>query len=959
MTPVADLNELRRAIGVFLEPGSVIELRAPKTERDGVIAGYFSDGAALLQAVRSIDSKAPGIYVTLNPVSPTLQARAVNRVKPRMRELTGDGDVVRRRLLLLDFDPVRPAGMSSTHGEHEAALDAAMRAAQELGATGWPAPVYADSGNGGHLVYLIDLPNDDDSTSLVKTILLASHQRWTNAIVNVDRTVFNASRISKIYGSVARKGDSTEERPHRISRIIDLPEQLVSVPVLLLREFGATAVAAQKTAAPGSFTPRGPISQKTEFDLERWLADHNVAIHRGPEIHEGSERWILDACPFNPSHLHPDASVWRNLASGRLGFKCLHDSCEGKHWADFRAVYEPLRSQYTGPYRERSRPTPPAGAPSGRPVESDSDTEIPGNAADVEAAVTDVIAQNDLAQALRLVSALATLRPMFRAVEIAKLREHFKKRWPSREFNEALRDAMSAAAAGSNPPPDDDDEAGAGLDGEGPDLRPFPCTDAGNGERIVVMHGINVRYCGEMKKWLVWDGKRWAVDHHNITRRMAKDMARLLYRQALRDGSESLKHHARESESYRAITAALGSAATEPGIPITAAELDQHPFLFNCPNGVIDLRNGKMMPHNRDFLITKLCPIPFDPEARAERFKGFVERAMGANPEADEIGERTARLVGFLQRAFGYALTADVSEKVLFIFHGERGDNGKTTLLTVFRELLGKDYSGQLSIDTVMSSKGQDSTARADLADLRGLRLVVTSEVEREHKLGVGKIKYITGGMGEIKSCRKYENPIEFLGTHKLFMDCNFRPVIRESGDEAIWNRVRLVPFTVTIPKAERDKRLIDKLRREFPGILAWAVRGCAEWQRLGELGVPPEVQDAVQEWREHDDPLKEFLDDRCQTVPDQPGDEMHVAARDLTEAYSGWAQQTREKFPLGREALNERLLSKGFKQGRSRRDVEGKQYRSWEGIQLRQDQSWASKPRATSFSADSWSMKE
>jgi phage/plasmid-associated DNA primase len=130
----------------------------------------------------------------------------------------------------------------------------------------------------------------------------------------------------------------------------------------------------------------------------------------------------------------------------------------------------------------------------------------------------------------------------------------------------------------------------------------------------------------------------------------------------------------------------------------------------------------------------------------------------------------------FLQRAFGYALTSDVSEKAVFILHGERGNNGKTTLLTLFRDLLGKDYSGQLVIDTVMSMKNQDATTRADLADLRGVRLVVTSEVEKEHKLNEGKIKYITAGMGSIKSCRKYENPIEFEATHKLFMDCNHRP---------------------------------------------------------------------------------------------------------------------------------------------------------------------------------------
>lgn len=563
----------------------------------------------------------------------------------------------------------------------------------------------------------------------------------------------------------------------------------------------------------------------------------------------------------------------------------------------------------------------------------EADKNFPLSAADVEAAVDEAISRKSMTDIMRMAPEVAKLRPQAQAVVIAKLREGFGSEFKllSKWFEKALKDAASepgeSAGGGDESPP----ASPAGDDGGYPDLLMYPLTDGGNGERIVKLFGHEIRYCHEMKKWLIWDGKRWHVDDTNVMRQKGKMMARILHLQAL-NRSGAIEKHARASESYAAITAALGMAATEKGIPISAAELDQQSFLLNCPNGTIDLRDGKLLPHDRAFLITKLCPVPYEPKMRAFQFQKFIEWAMGGGDA--ELPERTVRLVGFLQRAFGYALTSDVSEKAIFIFHGERGNNGKTTLLTLFRDLLGKDYSGQIVIDTVMSMKNQDATARADLADLRGVRLVVTSEVEKEHRLDEGKIKYMTAGMGSIKSCRKYENPIEFQATHKLFMDCNHRPKVR-GVDDAIWNRLKLVPFDVTIPKEEIDLQLSSKLRTELPGILAWAVRGAQAWFKEG-LGSPPEVSSAGVEWREHDDPLKEFLEDCCET-PEEDGQEMFVPVSELASGYDWWAKQNRERFPLGREAFTERMESKGFKRSRSRRvGLENKQARTWEGIQLK-----------------------
>lgn len=573
------------------------------------------------------------------------------------------------------------------------------------------------------------------------------------------------------------------------------------------------------------------------------------------------------------------------------------------------------------------------GDKSSHPVSSQApEEEMPLDQADVEAAVGAAIIRNDPLAAVELAPLVARLRPVAQLLIQTKLKLHFGKQFPAEGFERAVRKEERAAAKliempahGGSPPPD-----GALSALGGPDLLGYPFTDSGNGERIVTLFGEDLRYCVEMQKWLVWDGRRWEVDGRNLASQKAKQMARLLYAQAT--GNDKTEKWARQSESQAGIVAALKRAATEKGMPIAAAELDTHLYLLNCLNGVVDLRTGELLPHDKGYLITKLCHIEYNPKAKCPRFLKFLHWAMGDNPES-EITERTVRLIAFLQRAFGYSLTADVSEKAAFVFWGAKGNNGKTTLLTAFRTLL-SEYSAQISIDTLMTQRGSaDAALRADLADLRGARLVTTSEVEKEHKLSEGKLKYITAGMGNIKSCRKYENPIEFPATHKLFMDCNHRPAVRGT-DDAIWRRLKPVPFEVSITESDPtfDKKLADKLAMENEGILAWAVRGCKSWMEVG-LGDPPEIHEANKSWREHDDPLKEFLEDCCEIEA-----QAWCQSSQLSATYVWWCKHNHERFPLGREAFQERIVSKGFEFRRGRRDADGKQLRTVEGLRVRSE---------------------
>ena len=950
--------EILQAARVLFQPGDLVELRVPKARRQRTVSGYFSDLEKLAKAAAQLEQqKYPGVYWTLNPVNPELLARAENKTVPFAESTTSDGDIVCRRWLPVDLDPKRPAGISSSAPEHQAALVLAEKVKFELGAEGWPEPVYADSGNGTHLLYRVDLPNDAESADLLKRILQALAFRFSSVdqgiAVDVDLTTFNASRIFKVYGTTARKGDSTTERPHRGSCLLHVPEALQPVSLDLLKAMAAHAPAPaaqqQRRTYPMPRHGSGPLPQ---FDLPGFLSRFGVR-YRDPVPYHGGLKYVLIECPFDPSHKAPDAMVYSG--SDGLGFKCLHNSCIDRHWQEFRELFEGPRES-RGPRLVQPAPRWPDDAPLPEPppdlvapvegaaaVEAppagDVRDEIPLSAADVEAAVKAACDAGDLEAAMRLIPDIAKV-PLYSYTLIhSLLRKKFKRDFPVRDFARAVRELQEKRNA---PPAADEDDLPAE---DAPDLigTPFiPLTDSGNGERIVKLFGEDIRFCSEFKKWLLWDGRRWLVDTDaaTVTQR-AKTMARLLYQQATRLEDpvmqKAVKAHARDSESQGAISAALLRAKSEPGMSISAAQLDQHRYLLNCLNGVVDVRTGELLGFERRYYITKLVHVNYRPESNAEkdcpRFLKYLHWAMGETPDMAELPERVVRMVGFLQKSIGYALTGDVSEKAAFIFYGAKGNNGKTTLLTIFKTIL-VEYSCQLDINTLMTSKFTDNNVRADLAKLHGARFVITSEVDDGQRLSERLMKYLTAGMGEITACRKFENPFEFTATHKLFMDCNYRPEVK-GADEAIWSRLKCVPFLQRISKGDPDldKQLLNKILAESEGVLAWAVRGAMRWAKDSDLGDPPEVEAAGAEWRDADDPLKPFFEECCDIHADY-----WVRCSDFTKAYQQWCRDNNEQ-QLKSSRLTQRLELKGIKLNRSRRVSDaGKQARCWDGLKLRTD---------------------
>lgn len=327
--PAPNPAEITRALGVLFEDDQIVELRAIAIRgRKHTDAGYF-DGSHrpdLAKHACRLNSDNAAVYVTINTIDPQLMGRYANRIEPYASVTTSDSSVVRRRWLLLDFDPVRPAGTSATDAQVAAARDVASGCADALD---WPAPVVADSGNGVHLLYPIDLPNDAASTSIVKGVLAELARRFDTDLVKVDQAVYNAARIVKLYGTVANKGDSTPETPWRLSRIVSG----VRGPVVTLGQLRALA------------PPEAPATARayddSGFDLDAFLG--RMGIEYEQDVWQGADRYKLAHCAFNEEHVHGESAVFRQ-PNGRLGYKCYHSSCAGKDWHALRETVDGARA---------------------------------------------------------------------------------------------------------------------------------------------------------------------------------------------------------------------------------------------------------------------------------------------------------------------------------------------------------------------------------------------------------------------------------------------------------------------------------------------------------------------------------------------------------------------------------------------------------------------------------------
>lgn len=505
-----------------------------------------------------------------------------------------------------------------------------------------------------------------------------------------------------------------------------------------------------------------------------------------------------------------------------------------------------------------------------------------------------------------------------------------------------------------------DDEAAAGDPSPRPDDEPddIHLSDVGNGIRLIHRFGRDLRYVEAWNKWLAWQGGRWALDDQGTVERYAKLVVAGLYewanalldkfasartaagasmidplaepdpatktRQEQVDKLLAVLKWALKSEAAPRIHAMIDMAHSEPGISIRHGTLDADPWLLNLENGTLDLRSCIVREPRREDLLTKRACVRYDASATCPRWKAFLWRIMGG-PKPDEEGndeelneqaERAERLIDYLQRAVGYSLSGSVVEQVLFFLHGP-GANGKSVFLLTLLSLLG-DYAMQAIAELLMVRVSeQHPTERADLF---GRRFMVTTEVESGRRLAEVMVKQLTGG-DRLRARRMREDFWEFEPTHKIWLAANHKPVIRGT-DYAIWRRIKLIPFTVTIPEPERDQRLREKLTAELPGILNWAIEGCRAWQDSG-LQEPPEVTEAGQVYRREMNSIGQFLAECCWVKADTPS--LRTQSSVLHQAFENWSGEK-----MTQKEFSERLVTAGHTK---KMGGDGRMY--WLGIGL------------------------
>lgn len=441
----------------------------------------------------------------------------------------------------------------------------------------------------------------------------------------------------------------------------------------------------------------------------------------------------------------------------------------------------------------------------------------------------------------------------------------------------------------------------------------FELTDMGNADRMAHRHGGCIRYCFIWGKWLAWDGGRWHEDNTGKVRQYAKETVRAISDEANAcvdaAARAALLKHARASQSASRLRAML--ELMQDQVPVEPSQLDVDAWLLNCRNGIVDLRTGNLLPHEPERFLTKMVNAEYQSDAIATVWKAFLGDIFGNNGDVIE----------FIQRAVGYALTASVDEQVFFVLYGT-GANGKSTFTNTLQSVLG-DYAMAGAPTLLIEPRGAERHP-TELADLMGKRFVVYQESGSGSRLAETQVKQLTGS-DPIKARYMRQDFFTFDPTHKIFLATNHRPDIRGT-DHAIWRRIRLIPFEVTIPERKRDPDLPRKLRAEADGILAWAVEGCRAWQDRG-LNPPEPVLVATNEYRSEQDILAAFIEECCFL-----GNGGTVGATDLYCVYKKWSE-SRGEHPRSQRRFGLALRERGLEHDK---DPE-KRTVIYKGIALRQ----------------------
>lgn len=426
-------------------------------------------------------------------------------------------------------------------------------------------------------------------------------------------------------------------------------------------------------------------------------------------------------------------------------------------------------------------------------------------------------------------------------------------------------------------------------------LKNIKITDTGLARITAEVFKDNIRYYKEPGIWLLWDEGKWVFSDkmggiYPIIDEMLKQISMAAVRNEDSDTKIKIQKDLLKYEAFNKRSAIINAMTVLPDLIVTSELLDGNPMLLNCINGTINLGTGTLQPHSPSDMITRQVNVEYDPIADCPTFKKFLLRIFGENLE----------LISYVQRFFGYCLTGKTDEQIMLFCYGT-GANGKTTLLKLFLNLL-SDFAASAQADLLMA-KDFRGGASSEIARLKGTRLVAVNEVPEDARLAEAQVKTLTGG-DTVAARYLYHEFFEFVPQFKLVLIGNHKPEIK-GQDYGIWRRIHLLPFLATIPENERDPALADKLKKELPGILTWAVSGCLEWQKSG-LRPPKEITEAVDEYKKSEDFFGQWFQDCCEPKKNASAKSDNVY--DSFMEHSGMGHITKHK-------LTKWLSEKGYKQ--------------------------------------------
>jgi putative DNA primase/helicase len=523
-------------------------------------------------------------------------------------------------------------------------------------------------------------------------------------------------------------------------------------------------------------------------------------------------------------------------------------------------------------------------------------------------------------------------RPPLSDAEVRSIAEHVMTQANDPSFGRRPHDGSDSDSGGRGP---DQDHDPAGAPELATEIQPAEVTgspqeealtDLGNARRLVRRHGRNFHYVYKWESFIVWDGPRWKRDDGDRIMAFAKQTVESLFDEAKRAPSTArateIAKWAVTSQNVHRLEAMIKLAQSEPGVPVEVSALDADPYLLGTPTGTLDLRTLTLLrsPRREDLITLSTRARWEGPEARHPLFDAFLERVL-PNPE----------LRAFVQRVAGYCLTGVTEEEAVFFVYGPTA-SGKSTLTEALRRTFG-DYAMTADFTSFLERRrGIDGSAhREDIARLAPARLVASVEVRDGSRLAVGLVKLLSGG-DTVTARRPHERAFEFAPRFKLWLAANARPKV-DDEDEAAWRRIKEVPFSVSIPPAERDKTVKRRLINPAvagPAILAWAARGCQDWLRRKALDPPKAVEEATEDYRRSMDPLADFVAACCRLdpQPDQPS--LWVSAKLLRDTYETWCRENGVRYPLQGKAFA------GRRRTRQCAPQKRGEQRGWLGIDLR-----------------------